>query len=290
VFTNLSQDHLDYHGTMEAYFAAKARLFEPGRIGVAVVRRDDPWGARLVDRLAQLNVSTVTFAIHDAVELRLSPQGSSFQWENTSFTLRLGGRFNVLNALAAATTARALGVAPSVIAAGLASVVSVRGRFERVDAGQPFTVLVDYAHTPDGLEQALRAARELTTGRLLVVFGAGGDRDHAKRPLMGAVAASLADLAVITSDNPRSEDPGSIIGEIQSGIADLSKATVEPDRARAIANALAYAEPGDVVVIAGKGHESGQEVRGRVLPFDDVEEATTALRRIRAARESRDGQ
>ncbi len=278
VLTNVTQDHLDYHKTMEAYFSAKARLFEPGRVEVAVVNRDDPWGQRLLHQV----VDAVTFGFDDAADVRLTPEGSTFTWEGVGITVRLGGRFNVLNALAAATCARALGIDAVTVARGLAAVALVPGRFESVDAGQPFTVLVDYAHTPDGLIQALTAARELTGGRLLVVFGAGGDRDHAKRPLMGAAATELADLAVITSDNPRSEDPASIIDQILIGVADRSKVVVEADRAQAIAAAVTAASPGDVVVVAGKGHERGQEIAGQVLPFDDAEEARNALRRVAA--------
>jgi UDP-N-acetylmuramoyl-L-alanyl-D-glutamate--2,6-diaminopimelate ligase len=233
VFTNLTQDHLDYHHTMDEYFAAKARLFEPA--------------------------------------------GATFRWAGTPVRLRLRGRFNVTNALAAATAARQLGIPPADVAAGLGAVRAVPGRLEAVDAGQPFTVVVDYAHTPDGLERALEAARDLAAGRVLLVFGAGGDRDHAKRPLMGEVAARLADVAILTSDNPRSEDPLAIIGEVRAGVTDARQLIVEPDRAAAIGLAVARAEPGDVVVIAGKGHETGQEVAGVVHPFDDHDVARAAL-------------
>jgi UDP-N-acetylmuramoyl-L-alanyl-D-glutamate--2,6-diaminopimelate ligase len=251
---------------------------------MAVVNRDDPWGRRLLQQIEPDGVPAVTFGADDASEVRLGLQGSTFVWHGVEVALHLGGRFTMLNALAAATCACALGVDAPTVARGLAAVSSVRGRFELVDVGQPFTVLVDYAHTPDGLTEALTAARELASGRLIVVFGAGGDRDHAKRPLMGAVANEVADLAIVTSDNPRSEDPGSIIDQILSGVTDASKITVEPDRARAIAVALDAAEPGDVVVVAGKGHEPGQDIGGRVLPFDDAAEARAALTRIVAAR------
>jgi UDP-N-acetylmuramoyl-L-alanyl-D-glutamate--2,6-diaminopimelate ligase len=284
VFTNLSPEHLDYHRNMEEYFDAKARLFEPGRLELAVVNRADPWGQRLTERLLRAPVAVETFAPQDAADVELSPDHTRFTWEGQRMMIHLGGRFNVGNALAAATCARALGVPVDTIAAGLASVEGVRGRFERVAVGQAFTVLVDYAHTPDGLTQALRGARELTRGRLIVVFGAGGDRDHEKRPLMGAAATALADLAVITSDNPRSEDPEEIIRQVVAGASDGSKLVVEADRASAILAALATADPGDVVVIAGKGHELGQEVGGRVLPFDDAATARAALERILASR------
>ena len=286
VFTNLTQDHLDYHLSMENYFAAKARLFEPGRCGVAVVNRDDPYGRRLISTLETSGPPVVTFGAADAEDLRVEVTGSRFCWRGQEVHLALGGRFNVANALAAATAAEALGVATDDIAAGLAAVPAVRGRFERVDAGQDFTVVVDFAHTPDGLRHALGAARELTTGRLVVVFGAGGDRDHAKRPAMGRVAAELADLAVVTSDNPRGEDPGAIIAEVVAGAAQPERVRVIPDRAEAIEVAVWVAGPGDVVVVAGKGHESGQEIRGQVRPFDDVEVTRRALGRLLARRGS----
>jgi UDP-N-acetylmuramoyl-L-alanyl-D-glutamate--2,6-diaminopimelate ligase len=284
-FTNLTQDHLDYHHTMEEYFAAKARLFEPGRADVAVVNADDVWGRRLLDTLAGQPRPGVPFSVKDDVaDLRLSAGGSRFRWDGMDISLRLGGRFNVYNALAAATTARELGVPGVAIAEGLAAVEVVPGRFQPVAAGQPFTVLIDYAHTPDGLEQALTSARELAAGKLLVVFGAGGDRDHAKRPLMGAVAGRLADLAVLTSDNPRTEDPNQIITDVKAGASGPGRLVVEPDRARAIAAALASAQAGDVVVIAGKGHETGQEIAGQVIPFDDAVVARRALDRLIAHR------
>ncbi|HLY82962.1 MAG TPA: UDP-N-acetylmuramoyl-L-alanyl-D-glutamate--2,6-diaminopimelate ligase [Acidimicrobiales bacterium] len=283
-FTNLTQDHLDYHGTMDAYFSAKAKLFEPGRADVAIVNDDDPWGRRLLRILAGRGSRAVPFSLADADDLRIGPRGSTFCWQNEEITLRLGGRFNVYNALAAATTAREMGVTAASVASGLAAVASVPGRFEPVDAGQPFLVLVDYAHTPDGLEQALTAARELAGRNLLVVFGAGGDRDRAKRPLMGAAATRLADLAVLTSDNPRSEEPDQIIEEVQAGARGPGALVIEPDRSRAIASALAAAEAGDVVVIAGKGHETGQELRGRIIPFNDADVARAALGRILRSR------
>jgi UDP-N-acetylmuramoyl-L-alanyl-D-glutamate--2,6-diaminopimelate ligase len=284
VFTNLTPEHLDYHRNMEKYFAAKTLLFEPERVGVAVVNRVDPWGQRLLSILANHAVPVETFALEDATDIEVAADHSRFTWENQRITIHLGGRFNVINALAAASGARSLGLTPDVIAEGLSSVPGVRGRFESVVAGQPFAVLVDYAHTPDGLTQALRAAREFAAGRLLVVFGAGGDRDQEKRPLMGAAASKLADLAVVTSDNPRSEDPNAIIEQVVAGVADRSNVVIEPDRAAAIATALAMAQPGDVVLVAGKGHEPGQEIAGRLLPFDDVDTVRTALSRILASR------
>jgi UDP-N-acetylmuramoyl-L-alanyl-D-glutamate--2,6-diaminopimelate ligase len=256
-------------------------------VGVAVVNRADPWGRRLIDRLVRQGVPTETFAPEDATDVELAPRRSRFTWAGQRLTINVGGRFNLANAVAAASCARALGIDPADIAAGMAAVGGVRGRFEPVDAGQPFTVLVDYAHTPDGLTQALRGARELTRERVLVVFGAGGDRDHEKRPLMGAAAAALADVAVVTSDNPRSEDPGTIIDAVVAGVplddhAHRSRLIVETDRAAAISMALAAARPGDVVLIAGKGHEPGQEIAGEIRPFDDAAVARDSLQRILA--------
>jgi UDP-N-acetylmuramoyl-L-alanyl-D-glutamate--2,6-diaminopimelate ligase len=275
VFTNLSQDHLDYHGTMEDYFAAKSRLFEAGRADVAVINGDDPYGRRLLETAP---VPTVAYSLADAADLELDAEGASFRWQGSPVRLQMRGRFNVLNALAAATTAHQLGIPVADVTAGLESVTAVPGRFEAVDGGQPFMVVVDYAHTPDGLEQALTAARELAAGgRVIVVFGAGGDRDHAKRPMMGEAAARLADLAFLTSDNPRSEDPDVIIDEVRAGVRAADRLVVEPDRAAAIAAAVATAQPGDVVVIAGKGHETGQEIAGVVHPFDDRTAALHAV-------------
>jgi UDP-N-acetylmuramoyl-L-alanyl-D-glutamate--2,6-diaminopimelate ligase len=283
VLTNVTQDHLDYHGTMEDYFQAKARLFEPGRLGVAVVNEDSPYGVRLIGQIAG-KTPTETYALRDAQDLEIDGGGSRFRWDGAQVRLALRGRFNVANALAAATTARALGIPTATIAEGLAATTSVKGRFEAVDAGQPFTVLVDYAHTPDGLRQALLAARELTSARLIVVFGAGGDRDPSKRPQMGEVAAKLSDLAVVTSDNPRSEDPMAIIEAIVAGAGPGSVLVQEPDRRRAILDAMAAAGAGDVVLIAGKGHETGQDFGGRIEPFDDVVEARAAVQRIITSR------
>ena len=283
VFTNLTQDHLDYHVTMDAYFEAKARLFEPGFVDVAVVNADDPYGRRLLSRIGG-RLPTETYSLDDASGLTLSSSGSRFGWEGATVSLALPGRFNVANALAAATASRALGIPPLTVAEGLGALTSVRGRFEAVDAGADFTVLVDYAHTPDGLAKALSAAREITSGRLIVVFGAGGDRDHGKRPAMGEAASRLADLAILTSDNPRTEDPMAIIDDVAAGAADGRPLTREPDRRAAITMALSLAKDGDMVVIAGKGHETGQDFGSRVEPFDDVEEARAALARISASR------
>jgi UDP-N-acetylmuramoyl-L-alanyl-D-glutamate--2,6-diaminopimelate ligase len=285
VFTNLTPEHLDYHRTMDAYFESKARLFAPGRVGVAVVNVADPWGARLADGIRAGGNPLVTFTPDDAEDVSLGPAGSTFRWRGQPVSIRVGGAFNVANAVAAAACAEAMGVAPEVVATGLVQVASVAGRFQTIDAAQPFTVIVDYAHTPDGLVKVLEAARQICAGRLVVVFGAGGDRDREKRPLMGAATARLADLVLVTSDNPRGEDPDSVIADVVAGAGGAANVRAETDRASAIATALATASPGDVVVIAGKGHEKGQEIGDRVLPFDDVEVATRALQRILESRQ-----
>lgn len=283
VFTNLSQDHLDYHHTMEAYFEAKARLLTAAFTDRAVICIDDRWGRRLLERVeATPGVAAHPYSLDDAADLHTGPSGASFTWAGVRVELPLAGRFNVANALAAATTARLLDIAPATIAAGLSAVAPVPGRFERVDAGQPFTVLVDYSHKPAALEQALATARELVGpgGSLAVVFGCGGGRDAAKRPVMGEVAARGADRVVVTSDNPRAEDPASIITEILGGVpegAAGAAVVAESDRRRAIELALGDARPGDVVLIAGKGHEATQIVGDRQLPFDDREVAGRAL-------------
>ncbi len=280
VFTNLTQDHLDFHGDMEHYFIAKRRLFD--QPGPSVLNADDPYGRRLAEELGD----AVTFGIGRG---DLSARDVSFDVAGAAFTVatpegplrvttRLPGLFNVQNALAALGAARTLGVDLELAAAALAEAGRVPGRLEPVEEGQAFGVLVDYAHTPDSLENVLRAARELTDRRLVVAFGAGGDRDRGKRPLMGEVAARLADRVIVTSDNPRSEDPDAIIEQIVDGAGPGVER--EPDRRRAIALAVEAAEPGDVVVIAGKGHEQGQEFEGgRKEPFDDVTVAREALRR-----------
>jgi UDP-N-acetylmuramoyl-L-alanyl-D-glutamate--2,6-diaminopimelate ligase len=280
VFTNLTQDHLDFHETMDAYFAAKRRLFEAP--GVSVVNADDEYGRRIADELPD----AITFGIeHDADyrarEIEFDFTGSRFTCETPGGSIEirspLPGLFNVQNALAAIAAVRTLGVERI----ELEGFEPVPGRFEPVDEGQGFGVLVDYAHTPDSLENVLRAARELTDGRLHVVFGAGGDRDRGKRPLMGDAARRLADRVLVTSDNPRSEPPEAIIDEVIAGAG--SDAEREVDRRRAIERVIAEAQPGDVVVIAGKGHEQGQEFAdGRKEPFDDMTVAREALRSIGA--------
>ena len=281
VFTNLSPEHLDFHADMDDYFEAKASLFVPDLSERAVVNLDDPRGEELLRRGL---VPTDGYRLADADDLVVGPDRATFRWRGESVALPLGGRFNVSNALAAATAAAHLGLEPSTIAAGLSGAPPVPGRFEPVDEGQPFTVLVDYAHKPDALAQALATAREAAPGgRLLLVFGAGGDRDRAKRPAMGEVAVTRADRVLLTSDNPRGEDPLAILDEVRAGMPTTAGLTVEPDRRAAITIAIGEAEAGDVVLIAGKGHERVQIVGDAHLPFDDREVARAALRARREA-------
>jgi UDP-N-acetylmuramoyl-L-alanyl-D-glutamate--2,6-diaminopimelate ligase len=268
IFLNLSQDHLDDHGTMEAYFEAKASLFVPERTAVGIVNADDEHGRILLERAP---VPMRPFTMADAADLELGVGSSTFRWEGERVHLPLDGAYNVSNALAAATASRELGVSPADVAAGLAGVGVVTGHGEAVDAGQDFRVVVDYAHTPLALESVLQAARSAAgeRGRVLAVFGCGGRRDPSKRAPMGWAASSVADVVVITSDNPRDEDPEAIIAAVVEGATGGAQVLVEPDRRAAIATAFARASAGDVVVIAGKGHETGQEIRGTVHPFDD---------------------
>jgi UDP-N-acetylmuramoyl-L-alanyl-D-glutamate--2,6-diaminopimelate ligase len=288
-FTNLSQDHLDYHGSMESYFEAKARLFDPTRTAAAAVNVDDPNGLELARRANDAGLRVLTFAGSDeqrsspvdvvAEDVELSGSGTRFVLATRQTGARaavasaLLGRFNVSNALAAAATALASGLPFDAIVAGLQAPLAIPGRLERVLVGpeQPFTVLVDYAHTPDALERVLDTARRLVPGgRVVLVFGAGGDRDRQKRPAMGRAAAGGADVVVLTSDNPRSEEPEQIAGAVLDGLGDgPARVVVELDRRAAIRDAMREAKPGDVVVIAGKGHETGQTIGERTVPFDD---------------------
>ena len=287
VFTNLSHDHLDYHGTMEEYFEAKATLFTPNHALVGVVNADDPWGRTLLDRA---RIPMVGVRHGDASDIELRAGHTEFTWRDHRIVTPLTGSVNVDNALLAAEAALALDVDPEEVAQGLGRLSPVPGRLQVIaapsarsdgsDEVPPFTVLVDYAHTPAGLEIVLAEARSVAAGRVLTVFGCGGNRDRAKRPLMGRAAASLSDVAYVTSDNPRDEDPGSIIDEVLAGIPagrGNERVVVEPDRGVAIRLALDAARPGDVVVIAGKGHETYQEIAGARLPFDDAVEARRAL-------------
>jgi UDP-N-acetylmuramoyl-L-alanyl-D-glutamate--2,6-diaminopimelate ligase len=272
VFTNLSQDHLDYHGTLQEYFQAKARLFTPDMAKTAAINADSPEGRSLL----RSDLPTVTYGIGEGADVRAedvvtAAGGLSFRVGTLEIRSSLRGAFNVHNALAALAASRQVGIDDAAAVRGIAALRGVPGRMEPVDAGQPFQVLVDYAHTPDSLENVLRATRPIADPhRVIVVFGCGGDRDRGKRPLMGEAATTLADLAVITSDNPRSEDPAAIIAEIEPGAArGQGRYLVEPDRRQAIRVALAEARAGDVVVFAGKGHETGQEFADRTIPFDD---------------------
>jgi UDP-N-acetylmuramoyl-L-alanyl-D-glutamate--2,6-diaminopimelate ligase len=283
VFTNLTQDHLDFHQTMEEYFEAKRMLFAAGP-GVRIVNVDDPYGRRLAEEFECLTFSAEGAAAdYRATDVEFDAGGATFTVAGKA-EVRTGmpGHFNVANALAAFAAAEALGVDAGTAAAGLAEAARVPGRFEPIDEGQGFAVLVDYAHTPDSIENVLRAARRLTAGKLISVFGAGGDRDKAKRPLMGRAGGVLSDLAIVTSDNPRSEDPEAIVAEVAAGAGEGdAELIIEVDRQAAIALAMGRAKPGDTVVIAGKGHEQGQEFEaGRKVPFDDREVAREELRKL----------
>lgn len=294
-FSNLTRDHLDYHRSFEAYYVAKRRLFQQagpeGQHWPAAINCDDEWGTRLFDELVHADRGDVPvwgYTVHGmsrasvTARYTLMADGTSVSIESPTgdFVVRshLRGRFNVENILCATTMALLAGIDPAHIQGGIDSLQGVRGRFEPIDVGQPFGVYVDYAHTPDSLEQMLSSARDISEGRVIVVFGCGGDRDRTKRPHMGRVAGSAADIAIVTSDNPRSEDPEAIIRAIQGGMRRASAETiVEPDRRLAIAKAVELAESGDVVIIAGKGHEQGQIFGEETIPFDDASEARDAL-------------
>jgi len=308
-FTNLTRDHLDFHADLDEYFLCKRRLFLPDGErqphAAAIVNMADERGRQLAEDCRPLYGDDLwTFAVADetggssqpsadaqATDLHLAAEGSRFALAvprlgvQRAVELPMPARFNVENALTAATSMLALGLPVEAVADGLAGAEGVPGRFEPVRAGQPFTVLVDYSHTPDSLQNALVAARDIATGRVLVVFGCGGDRDRGKRPLMGAIGARLADLAFVTSDNPRTEDPLAIIDAIVAGVAaeHLRRVVVEPDRRAAIALCLAEARAGDVVLIAGKGHEQGQLIGDRRIPFDDRSVAQELLQGWRGA-------
>jgi UDP-N-acetylmuramoyl-L-alanyl-D-glutamate--2,6-diaminopimelate ligase len=290
VFTNLGRDHLDLHGSHEEYFRAKARLFTPEFAPLALINVDDAHGRLLADTVAsaepgrELRVVELTEAALTDVEVTAAAH--RFRWRGMAVEVPIGGRFNVANTLAALTTAVELGVPPEVAVRGVGRLPAVPGRFQVVSSPvadrRGLTVVVDYAHTPDGLVELLRSARAVTEGRLLVVFGCGGERDRAKRPEMGRAAAELADRVVVTSDNPRREDPEAIIGDVVDGVdGDYRRRVVtEPDRRTAIRIALTAAGSGDVVVIAGKGHERHQEYADRTVDFDDVAVATEVLEEL----------
>jgi UDP-N-acetylmuramoyl-L-alanyl-D-glutamate--2,6-diaminopimelate ligase len=292
VFNNLSPEHMEFHQGMEDYFQAKARLFTPGRSRLAVVNRDDPYGRRLA---AEATIPVTTFSAAGdpdadwrAEDVRMRAFDSGFtavgpKGERVPAAVRLPGPFNVANALAAITALVAAGIDPRTAADGVAAVPGVPGRLERVDAGQRYLAVVDYAHKTDAVESVLRALREVTDGRLHIVIGCGGDRDRTKRGPMGAAAVRLADTIVLTSDNPRSEDPLAILAAMLAGAVEVpaqerGHVIVEPDRAAAITAAVARARPGDTVLVAGKGHEQGQDLAGVVRPFDDREVLAAAIR------------
>ena len=293
VFTNLSQDHLDFHGNLDEYFAAKATLFTPGYTRVGVVNADDPYGRQLAES-APIPVTTFSAngdpaADWRAADVRCGADGSTFRiigpgGVEADAAVALPGPYNVANALGAIVALVEAGVHPATAVSGVAACPGVPGRLERVEAGQDFTVLVDYSHKPGAVEAVLTALRPVTGGRLTIVLGCGGERDRAKRPLMGAAAVRLADMAILTSDNPRSEDPLAILAEMLAGVltvpeAQRARLIIEPDRAAAIGLAIAMAAKGDVVVVAGKGHERGQYVGRSVIPFDDREVAGAAIMR-----------
>ncbi|OAT81813.1 UDP-N-acetylmuramoyl-L-alanyl-D-glutamate--2,6-diaminopimelate ligase [Desulfotomaculum copahuensis] len=299
IFTNITQDHLDFHHDMDDYLAAKSRLFaslgaaDGGRPGTAVINRDDPRAERIIN---VTRAAVTTYGMHGPADVRaekiqVTPRGVHFHvtspWGRGEVRLKLTGLFNVYNALAALAAGGALGIPLEHVITGLQEVSGVPGRFELVDRGQDFAVVVDYAHTPDGLENVLKTARQITGGRLITLFGCGGDRDRGKRPLMGEIAARLSDLPVLTSDNPRTEDPLRIIADVEEGLSrvlDKNSYRIVPDRREAIFYAVAAAEPGDTVVIAGKGHEDYQIIGTEKHPFDDRQEAMRALEQIMRAR------
>jgi len=279
LFTNLSQDHLDFHASMEGYFAAKAMLFTPSHARQGVVNADDPWGRRL---LIDPSIPITTFALDASADVRaraieVRHDGVGFTVDGIHVGSALRGRFNASNCLGVLAVASALGIPLADAAAAVASVPLVPGRMEPVEAGQGFAVVVDYAHTADSILNVLRGARALAAGRVIVVFGCGGDRDRAKRPIMGRTAAEEAELTIVTSDNPRSEDPAAIIEEIVAGMPPGARHFIEPDRRAAIGLAVHEARDGDIVVIAGKGHETYQEIDGAVVPFDDRAVARDAI-------------
>jgi UDP-N-acetylmuramoyl-L-alanyl-D-glutamate--2,6-diaminopimelate ligase len=300
-FTNLSHDHLDFHGDLESYFQAKARLFDPAMCDLAVINVDDRFGRRLaatgsVPVVTTSAASGTGHADWRATDIVMSAGGSAFvalgPTGAVAMRVALPGAFNVANALLAVATLTATGVDPAVAAEGIAALDGVPGRMQPVSAGQDFAAVVDYAHTPEAVSTALATLRATTTGRLIVVVGCGGDRDRAKRPLMAATSARLADLAVLTSDNPRSEDPLAILDEMQAGSSSVpaterGEVVVEADRAAAIAFAVGRAGEGDTVVVVGKGHEQGQEVAGVVHPFDDRSVLRAAIEALTPSTRSR---
>ena len=298
VFTNLTQDHLDWHGSMEGYYLSKRRLFLPPpgsamAVRAAAINLDDPWGGRLLEEMGGRAFTYGTGLTCDLrgrlleLDLRGSRVELLYRGSSLDFRSPLVGAFNLYNMMAAASAALLLGLDLEKAVEGIQACRGVPGRFQPVEEGQDFAVVVDYAHTPDSLAQAVRSAREMSRGKVITVFGCGGDRDRGKRPLMGRYAVELSDHVVITSDNPRSEDPLAIISEIEQGIAGLPESErrgsheVVEDRREAIRRAISLARPGDVVLIAGKGHETGQVFADRTVPFDDHQVASELLREAR---------
>jgi UDP-N-acetylmuramoyl-L-alanyl-D-glutamate--2,6-diaminopimelate ligase len=296
VFTNLTQDHLDFHPTFEEYYRAKASLFSPRRSRAGVVNVDDEYGRRLA---GESGVPVTTYSVAGAAadwtahEVELTGSGSSFRvvgpaGERAPARVQLPGSFNVSNAMGAIVALTVAGVPLHLAVAGVGALPGVPGRMERIEAGQGFLALVDYAHTPDAVETLLAAVRSLAAGRVILVLGCGGDRDPYKRPLMGSAATRGADLAILTSDNPRSEDPGAILAAMAAGAGPVEvggrrRWLAEVDRRTAIHRAVEAAGPDDVVVVAGKGHEQGQETGGEVRPFDDRVELRWAIEQLAVA-------
>ncbi len=280
-FMNLTQDHLDYHGTMEEYFKAKKILFDTLKSNsIAVTNIDDPWGEKIVDKTPAKKISYGTSSANvRASDLQLSMEGTSFTVQYGGHTQRINsplvGRFNVYNLLASYSVGIALGISPEIIQVGIGRVTNVRGRFERIASPSGWTAIIDYAHSPDALEKCLRTIHEVLpsprTGKIITVFGAGGDRDRTKRPLMGRIARNLSDVTIVTSDNPRTEDPDRIIDEIMGGIENTSGVIRESDRRKAIELALRQAKKHDVILIAGKGHEEYQVLGTEKIHFSDRE-------------------
>jgi UDP-N-acetylmuramoyl-L-alanyl-D-glutamate--2,6-diaminopimelate ligase len=281
VFTNLGRDHLDFHGSEENYFQAKSRLFTREFTSVGVINADDAFGQRL---LQESSIPMTPFSMRDVDDLRVSATAHEYAWSGRTIRVGIGGTVNVMNSLAAATTAREIGIQIDDIVNGLESAPAVPGRFEQVEGGQDFVVLVDFAHTPDGLAEVLRSVRSSSPeSRVILVFGCGGDRDKMKRPIMGEIAVSLADVVIVTSDNPRSEDPEAIMSSIIAGIPDHMRhrlLSTDVDRRRAIQRAINVARSGDVVLIAGKGHEVNQTIGTENYPFDDRMVALEMLRSV----------
>ena len=272
VFTNLSRDHLDFHGTEEKYFAAKAKLFTPQLSKRAVINRDDVHGRLLIDSAA---IECTSFGASDASDVVVTPRHHEFTWRGKRVSVPLGGRFNLMNSIAAATTAVALGVEPDSVVGSLSTVAPIRGRYQVVDHRSEPIVVVDYAHDAHSLEMVIATTKEMIgpSNRVIVVFGCGGDRDKGKRSEMGRIASERADVVFVTSDNPRSESPAAIAEEILGGVSpeNASRVSVELDRRAAIGAAIAAAASGDVVIVAGKGHENTQTIGANVVPFDDIE-------------------